>query len=109
MAGFFMATQIVLPGRGYSISRRWARYKLDLPVVIFLRKHGKIITLEGHGSELNCGGMAVFLPLDLEIGDLVALQFTPPYSNRPVTMLGTVRNRRIYSYGVEFSRFKIAA
>ena len=104
-----MGTRIVLPGRGFPISRRWARYKIDLPVVTTFPRFGKVTAVKGHGSELSCGGMAVFLPFDLHVGELISLRFTPPYSTRPVTMTGTVRNRRIYSYGIEFSSFKIAA
>ena len=106
---FLMGTQIVLPGQGYSVSRRWARYKVELPVLMSFQKHGKLAMVEGQGSELSCGGMAVFLPIDLEIGDMIALEFMPPYSKRRVAMIGIVRNRRIYSYGVEFSTFKKAA
>jgi hypothetical protein len=104
-----MGTEIVLPGRGYQSSRRWTRYKVDVPVMITLRRLGKVIVVEGRGSELNCGGMKVFLPADLLIGDQVAVEFTPPYSSQPVMMKGIVRSCHIYSYGVEFVRTKDAA
>jgi hypothetical protein len=104
-----MATQIVLPAPGYPTPRRWARYRIDLPVLITFCERGKATAIEAHGSELNCGGMAVFIPADLDIGARIPLEFTPPYSGRPVTMIGTVRNRRIYSYGIEFSRLERAA
>ena len=109
MAGGSMGTEIVLPGRGYQSSRRWARYKIDVPVMITLFRLGKITVVEGRGSELNCGGMKVFLPADLLIGDQVAVEFTPPYSSQAVTMKGIVRNCHIYSYGIEFIRYKDAA
>jgi len=104
-----MGMEIVLPGRGYPASRRWARYKVDMSVVITFRRGGKVSVVEGRGSELNCGGMAIFLPTDLAIGDLIAVQFTPPYSRQPVTITGIVRSCRIYSYGVEFINNKDAA
>lgn len=104
-----MGTEIVLPGRGYRSSRRWARYKIDVPVMITLRRPGRGTVVEGRGSELNCGGMKVFLPADLLIGDQVTVEFTPPYSSHAVTMKGIVRNCHIYSYGVEFIRLKDAA
>ena len=52
MAGGSMGTEIVLPGRGYQSSRRWARYKVDVPVTITLRRLGKVTVVEGRGSEL---------------------------------------------------------
>ncbi len=99
-----MATEIVLRGSGCPTSRRWARYKVELPVVITFRRQGKVSSIKGRGSELSCGGMTIFIPADLDIGDSIAMEFTPPYSGRPVTTQGTVRNCHIYSYGVEFTR-----
>ena len=104
-----MGTEIVLPGRGYSSSRRWARYRVEVPVVITFRRRGKVTVVAGRGSELSCGGMTIFLPVDLYTGDPVAVEFTPPYSSQPVTMKGIVRNCQIYSYGVEFISDKYAA
>jgi len=104
-----MGIEIIMPGRGYQSSRRWARYRVDVPVAITLRRFGKVTVVEGRGSELNCGGMKVFLPTDLHIGDPVAVEFTPPYSRQPVMMKGIVRNCHIYSYGVEFICDKDAA
>ena len=45
--------------------------------------------------------MTIFIPSDLDIGDSIAMEFMPPYSGRPVTMQGVVRNCHIYSYGIE--------
>lgn len=104
-----MGMEIVLPGRDYPGSRRWARYRVEVSVVITFRRHGKVTVVEGRGSELSCGGMTIFLPADLYTGDPVAVEFTPPYSSQPVTMKGIVRNCQIYSYGVEFISDKYAA
>ena len=104
-----MGTEIVLPGHGYPSARRWARYKVEVPVVITFRRHGKVTAVEGRGSALSCGGMTIFLPTDLHIGDSVVVEFVPPYSRQPVMMKGIVRNCHIYSYGVEFICDKDAA
>jgi PilZ domain len=104
-----MGIEIMLPAHGYSCSRRWARYKVDVPVSITLRRFGKVTVLEGRGSDLSCGGMTIFLPTDLHIGDQVTVEFTPPYSSQPVVMRGIVRNCHIYSYGVEFIKDRDAA
>jgi len=104
-----MGTEIIMPGHGYQSSRRWARYRVDVPLMITLRRFGKVTVVEGRGSELNCGGMKVFLPADLLIGDQVAVEFTPPYSSQSVTLKGIVRNCHVYSYGVEFIRNQDAA
>jgi len=58
--------------------------------------------VQGRGSELNCGGMAVSGGVELEIGAQVAVEFTPPCSGRPVRVRCFVRNRQRYTYGLEF-------
>ena len=47
--------------------------------------------------------MAITVGAELRTGDLVAVEFTPPYSGRPVRVPAQVRNRNGYNYGVEFS------
>lgn len=103
-----MGIQIILPGHGYPNLRRWARYKVDLHVAVTLRDKMPAI-LNGRGSELNCGGMTVFLQADLCIGELTTVEFTPPFASKPVIKECVVRNRRRYSYGLEFLAHKGAA
>jgi hypothetical protein len=63
---------------------------------------GKAAAVEGRGSQLNCGGMSLFVPIELAIGEDVGVEFTPPYSSKPLTMTCIIRNCHRYSYGVEF-------
>jgi hypothetical protein len=46
--------------------------------------------------------MAVFAGVELRIGDVVEVEFTPAYSGQPMRVKAEVRNRRGYSYGTEF-------
>lgn len=85
-----------------STLRRWPRYKLDLPVRVIAYKQGKTMIVQGRGNELNEGGLALFVGMELAIGEEVAIEFTPPYSGIPMRARGTVRNRSAYTYGVEF-------
>ena len=82
--------------------RRWPRYKLDLPVRVIADKSGKTMIVQGRGNELNEGGLALFVGMELKIGDEVAVEFTPPYSGIPMRARAIVRNRTGYTYGVEF-------
>ena len=58
--------------------------------------------MPGRGSELNCGGMAVFSGAELAIGAQVLVEFTPPEATQPIQVRCFVRNRSGNSYGVEF-------
>jgi hypothetical protein len=107
--GVCMGIEVVLPGGGYVSPRRWARYQVDVPVMVMVQFGRETIVVKGRGSQLNCGGMAVFAPVELAIGAEIYVEFTPPYSSQPLTMTGVVRNCHRYSYGVEFiTRRKVA-
>lgn len=57
---------------------------------------------DGRGNELSEGGMALTAGVELRLGDLVDIEFTPPYSGSPLRHRGIVRNRTGYRYGIEF-------
>jgi hypothetical protein len=104
------ATEIVIPQSGFPTPRRrWGRYKVNVPVRVVTRRRGEIIVIEGHGSELNCGGMRVTLApanapaaLDLYICEHVSVEFVLSEAEKPLTVKCVVRNRRRRSYGLEF-------
>jgi hypothetical protein len=97
-----MATNALTVESGYATARRWPRYKLDVPVRAIVRSSSNTKLVDGRGTELNEGGMAVFAGLELKPGDPVEVEFTPPYSGQPIRVRCIVRNRKGYSYGVEF-------
>lgn len=89
--------QFVLPN-----ARRWPRLEIDVPVRVVAKKLNNPVVLQGRGKDLNQGGMAIFAGVELEVGTEIAVEFTPPYSNQPIRVRCVVRNRRAYTYGVEF-------
>ncbi len=97
-----MATEIMGAHTAFTQARRWPRYKLNVPVRVIVDSQKKVRVVDGRGTELNEGGMAITVGAELKIGELVAVEFTPPYS-RPVRVPAQVRNRNGYNYGVEFS------
>jgi hypothetical protein len=83
--------------------RRWERFKIDVPVrVISWHDPLRAKIVEARGREISEGGMAVFAGLELRIGAIVEVEFTPAYSGGPLRVSAQVRNRTGYSYGVEF-------
>lgn len=85
----------------YSPARRWTRHKLDVPVRVIVHNPSKSRIINGRGKEISEGGMAVFAGVELQIGERVEVEFTPPYG-LPIRVHGLVRNRSGYSYGLEF-------
>jgi len=97
-----MGLQPSLPQKAYATLRRWRRYKIDVPVRLIAQRPTKVVIVLGRGGELNVGGMAVLAGIELSIGEQVAVEFTPPYAGQPVRVRGFVRNRKGYTYCIEF-------
>src|SRR3954454_928332 len=79
-----------------------ARFKVDLKVRVQIRSGATLRTVHAQASDLSLGGLAMYLPADLALGETIELEFTLPYTSSPVTVLAIVRNRRSYQYGVEY-------
>ncbi|OLC98558.1 MAG: hypothetical protein AUH86_04510 [Acidobacteria bacterium 13_1_40CM_4_58_4] len=79
----------------YAHTRRWNRYKVDVPLRVIVGNERKATIVYARGTSLSEGGMAMFASAELRPGDQVAVEFTPPYSAPPI-------NRQGYTYGVEF-------
>lgn len=60
------------------------------------------MAVEGRGSDLNRGGMAVSAGIDLCTCEQVTLEFTPAGSGQTLRLKCAVRNRRGRIYGMEF-------
>ena len=86
-----------LPG-----TRRWRRYRLDVPIRVIVDTPDKTKICDGRGNELSEGEMALTAGVELSPGHDIGIEFTPPYSCVPIRVRGVVRNRTGYRYGVEF-------
>jgi hypothetical protein len=88
------------PGPAYT--RRWLRYKVDVPLRVIVSKLLRDRTFHGRGISLSEGGMGLFAAAELEPGDKVAVELMPPYSPAPVRLDARICNRTGYAYGLEF-------
>ena len=100
MATAFSSPQ---PSIGFARKRRWERHKIDIPIrLIFWNSLHTAKIVEARGRDMSDGGLAVFAGVELRIGDIVEIEFTPAYSGQPLRVKAEVRNRRGYSYGIEY-------
>ncbi len=79
-----MAVEILLPQAGFPVTRRWPRYKVNLPVRVLKQKRDRLVVIEARGAELNAGGISVLAIGKLAIGERVGIEFKPPYSAEPI-------------------------
>ena len=88
--------------QAYVTERRWQRFKLDLPLRVVVERKDRTTIVSGRGTEISECGLAVFAGIELNLGDCISVEFTPPYSGKPLRVTAIVRNRSGYNYGVEF-------
>ncbi len=74
---------------------------VDLSVRVFPNV-GRMTFARAH--DLSCGGMALYVPLDLELGEVVKVAFELPNSRMQFNVAGAVKNRTGFRYGVEFTK-----
>ncbi len=82
--------------------RRNPRYGVDVRLRLLVKQGGKRLVLHGRGNDISENGMALFVAHDLEVGTRADAEFTLPYSQLPLRVGVSVRNRNGYRYGVEF-------
>ena len=86
----------------YEQERRWPRHKIDVPVRAIIHKPDKTLILDGRGMEMSEGGICLLMDAELGLGDKIELEFTPPYSGKPIRVRSEVCNRTENRYGVKF-------
>ena len=86
-----------------SITRRWRRYPLDLPVRILFCSRLPAIAVIGRATVLSQGGMALFTGVDMELNDLIEVEFLIP---QPLKVMATVRSRCGYHFGLAFLQMR---
>lgn len=86
----------------HSRMRRWTRYAVSVSLRIRVPAGSGQEYMLAHGRDVSQGGMAVYVPVELEIGQTVLLELIFPCHPQPVSLSATVRNRTGFKYGVEF-------
>jgi len=103
-AAFGDSGERIAGNRDYKSKRRWPRYAVDMPVEVRVTTQGptRVVSCQGQGTNLSCGGLAVTADIDLPIDAQIGVEFIPPYSDQPTKFRCFVRNRDGIRYGVEF-------
>jgi hypothetical protein len=83
----------------HTSTRRWRRYPLDLPVRILPCSRLPARALTGRATVLSQNGMALYAGADMELNDLIEVEFLIP---QPLKVMATVRSRSGYRFGLAF-------
>ena len=84
------------------VARRWPRYPVDLPLRVRVATLAGHEFMLGHGRDVSQGGMALYVPAELEVGYTVVLELILTGSKKPLTLRAQIKNRTGFRYGVEF-------
>lgn len=96
-----MADPLDPPGR-YENIRRYPRVKTDIRVRVFYPPRNPTTDSFGRGYDLSEAGMAIYVPLELTVGQQVLVMIDVPQCRCRLGLTATVRNCKGYRYGVEF-------
>jgi len=90
-----------LPGKQSSPvlieSRIHPRYPFQVDIAVYCRRTG---LLKGHTADISESGISAILTLEVEVGDLVQLEFVLPTG--PVAIRALVRHKTAFRYGFQF-------
>jgi hypothetical protein len=90
------------PKQDWSKERKWTRFRVEVRIkVSYVRGQQTSFTF-GQGSDVSEGGLAGYLPVELDLGELVDLELKLPYSKQPVRIKAAVRSRDGFRYGLEY-------
>ena len=82
--------------------RRFPRHQLDVRMLVHVFRAGVNSTIWGRSTMLGHEGMGGTLTGDLEIGEVVGLEFSVPLCPQAVKLRAIVRYRNGFQYGFEF-------
>lgn len=86
----------------YEEMRRFPRVKSDIRVRVFFPPRNPTADSFGRGYDISEAGMAVYVPLDLAVGQQILVVLEVPQCRVRLGLAATVRNAKGYRYGIEF-------
>src|SRR5947199_10091369 len=81
-------------------TRNFARYPLDVRVVVHVFRSGGISSFWGRSTEVGEDGIGATLTGDLEPGEVVSMEFSLPLTAYALNLRAAVRQRRRLPYGL---------
>jgi PilZ domain len=83
--------------------RRSRRYKINLHVMVSTLVRGINKLIPAYGRNLGEGGISLFVPAQLALGNLVELAMNLPGGNGKIAVRGRIRSVERFNYSIEFT------
>jgi hypothetical protein len=81
--------------------RRWPRFHVTIRAWLKISRNGIEHFASGTCYDISEGGTRLFMASELRPGEELHMRLALPYGS-PVELVGIVRNRHRYEYGIEF-------
>ena len=82
--------------------RRSQRYRVNFPIKLFALVQQRRCVFQGRSHDLSEAGMAIYIPAELEVGQIVQIEFLIPDSSQRLGVTALVRDCSGFRCGVEF-------
>jgi hypothetical protein len=97
-----MSKSAAAPGPSSRTRRRFPRYALDVRVTVQVFRAGGSVSFWGRSNELGQDGIGGTLTGELDVGEVVSLEFALPARVQPLKLRAVVRYRYGLRHGFEF-------
>ena len=85
-----------------SSTRRYARYRTELPVIVKVLGKEGYVRIHGRCFEIAEAGLGAVISSELGAGEMVTLEFSIPEASEGFVMRAVVRHRMGFLHGFEF-------
>jgi len=85
-----------------SSTRRYARYRTELTVIVKVLAKDGYVRIHGRCFELAEAGLGAVITSELSAGEMVTLEFTIPDAPQVFVIRAVVRHRMGFLHGFEF-------
>jgi hypothetical protein len=89
-------------GTHKSSTRRYARYRTEIPVIVKVLAKDGYVRIHGRCFELAEAGLGAVITSELNVGEMVTLEFSIPDAAQVFVIRSVVRHRMGFLHGFEF-------
>jgi PilZ domain-containing protein len=82
--------------------RRSQRFKVNFAIKVFATLRNRKCALQGRSHDLCEEGMAIYIPAELERGQMVQVEFVLPHSQQRLGVSAIVRDCEGFRCGIQF-------
>jgi c-di-GMP-binding flagellar brake protein YcgR len=86
----------------WPIQRRWVRVPINVRVRLRYEREGTQQQCHCRSLDISEGGMGLISPYEVELDQVVDLEFTLPETTAPLTLRATIRSQAGFRLGCEF-------